>query len=156
MVVHSRAEGAVVNVLKVKLVPSHSHVAALLAGNTLPPNMTETWRLAAKASAEPTSPGGEVDGVRCTQLTPSNSQVSERLTNALLPPPHKTVWLRVESNDMAANWRAGGTWLVLTGPQFSVVGLAWATTAAPVTPKIATPARTESFWNQGLAMSRRP
>jgi len=29
---------------------------------------------------------------------------------------------------------------VLTGPQFKVVGLAWATTAAPVTPMIAAPA----------------
>src|SRR5580700_8299439 len=124
MVVHSRAEGAVANALKVQLVPSHSHVAALFPVCVPPPNMTETWRLASKAIADPTSPGGDVVGVRWTQLAPSNSHVSDRLTNALLPPPNKTVRLRVESKVMAANWRAGGTELVFTGPQFRVVGLA--------------------------------
>src|SRR5580704_9598406 len=106
--------------------------------------------------ADPTSPGGEVVGVRWIQLEPSNSQVSERLTNAELPPPNKTVRLRVESNDMAANWRAGGTEPVLTGPQFRAVGLAWATTAAPVTPTIAALAMTATFRNQRLAMGGRP
>src|SRR5258708_27957178 len=122
MVVQTRADGAVVNVLGVQFVPSHSHVAALFPGNALPPNITETWRLASKAIADPTSAGGEFVGVRWTQLRPSNSQVSLRLTNAELPPPHSTVRLRVESNAMAANWLAGGTWPVLPPPPLRRVG----------------------------------
>src|SRR5258708_12954727 len=156
MVVQNRAAGDVANVRNVQLVPSHSHVAALFPGKPLPPNMTETWRLASKAIAEPTNAGGEVDGVRCSQLVPSNSHVSLRLTNAEFPPPHRMVRLRVESKVMAPNPRVGGTWLVLTGPQFRGVGAACATTVAPVTPTTATAARAESLRIQRAPMGGRP